>query len=414
MRERLVLACTLIGLFACASFAVPDRSHAVASGKAPIIAADSNGHLHAVFEGLEPGWKYQDIFYCQSVDGGVSWSAPEDISNTPASSVHPGIAVEQSGALDVVWCDTKSGDTSPDVFFVRSTDGGKTWTKPKDISNTPGVSSQPALATGSDNSIHVVWCDTSKGEKNKDIYYCASNDGGKTFSKDPLLPCIDISNTPGASNAPTIAVCEDGSVHAAWEDTTSGATKPDIYYAMSENGTWSKPIDVSKTPGVSRHPSIACGTKGKVYLAWADSSDKPTAPDIWFALARKHGTFEEPINLSDTPGLSGDPSVAADQKNHVCVVWSDTSENSTKPDIFGRVSLDGGDDFSNIMELADLPGYSKHPIAAIAGDKLFAIWANVQGAKSMVKVLSMGIQDIATGPVEGVDQPVHPVPSDSR
>jgi hypothetical protein len=42
-------------------------------------------------------------------------------------------------------------------------------------SNTPGKSNAQKLVVIKSNSIHIVWCDTSKGTKNRDLYYSSSN-----------------------------------------------------------------------------------------------------------------------------------------------------------------------------------------------------------------------------------------------
>ncbi len=115
----------------------------VCQGETPRIAADGNGNLYVVFAGCKQGSKVQDIFCSSSADGGLTWTSPIDVSNTPGTSSHPDIAVEKNGAIDLVWGDT-TDITSPDIFFVRSQDKGKTWTDPFNISNTPGVSAEPA------------------------------------------------------------------------------------------------------------------------------------------------------------------------------------------------------------------------------------------------------------------------------
>jgi hypothetical protein len=384
------------------AFAHPTVVHEIAEGHSPRIAAESSGNFHVVFESFEPGSKVQDIFYTESSDGGVSWAAPVDVSKTPGASSHPDIALEKSGAVDVVWGDTTSGESSPDIFFSRSSDGGKTWTSPADISNTPGVSAEPTLAIGPDSSIHVVWSDTSKGEKNKDIYYTSSSDGGKTWAKDPLLPAEDISKTPGMSSQPAITVDEEGSPNVVWLDGTPGETHPDIYYMCKENGAWTRPVNISHSPRVSDHPSIACGAKGKVFIVWQDYSQKPTAPDIWCAVGGKNGHFAKPINISNSPGVSAKPSVAADAKGNVVFVWTDTSKTLKKPDIFGRVSNDGANDFTTVMDLSNTEGVSKRPALALSSDKMVFVWEEVDGDKSLLKVGSMGLNNLATGPATDV------------
>jgi hypothetical protein len=268
------------------------------------------------------------------------------------------------------------------------------------------------VATGPDNSIHVLWSDTSKGEKNRDIYYCCSRDGGKTFAKDPLLPAVDVSNTPGNSSEPAIAVGQDGTVHAAWLDSTPGDTHPDIFYAQNVTGKWTNVTNVSHSPRVSDHPTLACGAKGKIFLAWADNSKKLTAPDIWCVISRteEHFSKSRPLNISNTPGVSTEPAMATGEMGRLAIVWADTTTGEKSPDIFGRVSLDGGAEFTNVLDLSRTPGVSKHPHVTITDSKMFVVWedVNVEGTKSTIKVNAMDIKDVPTGPIQEVDPAIHP------
>lgn len=382
----------------------------VASGSRPRIAADSKGHLFVAFEANAQGTKISDIFFSESTDDGKTWSSPVDISKTKGVSLHPAIAVEKSGALDVVWSDTGSDPISPDIFFVRSADGGTTWTEPMDISNTPGVSGEPTLAIAPDDSIHVVWTDSSKGMKNKDIYYTSSTDAGKHWAKDPLLPAVDISNTTGASSEPTIAVAPDNIIHVAWADSTPGTTHPDIFYTQNSNNKWTTPVNISHSPRVSAHPALSCG-KEKVFLCWSDNSKKENAADIWLAVGDKNGKFAEPINVSNTPGVSSEPAAAADQSGEAAIVWSDTSTGTKTPSIFAKASLDNASGFTAVMDLSNNKQCVRiHPDVTVSGGKMFVVWEEPAGKESTVKTGSIELNGLATVPAQ-VDPSLHSVPS---
>jgi BNR repeat-containing family member len=378
-------------------------------GSAPDIAADSKGNLNIVFEGYEKDSKIPDIFFTQSNDGGDKWSAAKNISHAPGISSHPAIAVERDGAIDVVWSDTTSGAAQPDIYFARTTDGGKSWTEPKNISRTPGESTEPAIAAGPDNSIHVVWCDTSKGETNKDIYYCSTTDAGKTWSNDAPAMLFDVSNTAGASSIPAIAVADDGSVHAAWVDNSTGEIRPDIYYARKENAAWSKPIDVCSTARHSAHPSIA-SVKNNVYICWSDNSEQEKAADIWLAISDKSLVFRKPLNISSTIGASSEPDMASDQSGRVGIVWQDSSHGVEKPDIYARFSLDQCANFSNVFDLSNTATISMHADATISGHKMFVVWEELEATEMRLKVTSMELKKAPAAPADEVDTPTHIAP----
>jgi hypothetical protein len=394
---------TLGFLLASASSAVEATEiFDIAKANNPRAAGDRQGHVHAVFEGFYSNGNIRDILYSGSNDGGRTWTEPTNVSSTPGVSSEPDVAVEENGSIDVVWRDTTSGELSPDIYFSRSTDGGHSWSKALDISNTPGVCSNPAIALGPDGSMHVVWRDTSLHQK-PSIFYSGSTNGGKSFSK-----YQNISPTPGISSEPAVAVDLDGMVHAAWLDTTSGEERPDIFYVRRPAaGSWTKPIDVSNSERISAHPALACGPKGRVFLCWRDNSRKENAADIWCAIAGRSGEFGKPLNISGTPGVSSQPFVTADVDGRVAIVWSDTTSGDSRPDIYARVSTDNGSDFSNVMDVTNTTGVSRYPCAVLAGPQLIVVWEEVTGTLSTAKSTSINIKEIATGPVDEVDPTIH-------
>jgi len=374
----------------------------ITQARSPSVAADSEKNIHVVFEGYAKGSDIREILYSKSSDMTHTWTPPLNISRTVGVSTVPSVAVENSGAIDVVWRDTTSGELHPDIYFTRSADGGRTWTKALDISHTTGICREPAIATGLDNSIHVVWVDTRPRDGRPDIFYSYSIDG-ITWSA-----CESISPTPGISSEPTIVACNDGVVHCAWLDTSSGEERPDIFYTRKVSNLWTRPIDVSNSPRISDHPWLACGAKGKIFLCWSDNSQKLNAADIWCVIG-KNGRFAKPINISDTPGVSSQPIVVADRTDRMAVVWSDTSLKRSKPDIFARASTDNGEDFSNVLYVTKTTDISKHPTAVLVGTKMIVVWEEVTGFISMLKATTVNLHSIATGPVDQVDPTIHRV-----
>ncbi len=388
MRKKLIVA-TFVGGLVLSTGAVlaakssSDSIHNVAEGIAATICSEGK-ELHTTFLSGSNG---SSIFYSGSKDDGSSWLPPQKVRQADCS--HQSAIVEKNGTIDVVWSE---GDSNPDIYFSKSTDHAKTWSAPKDISNTPGDSREPSLAVGPDGTLHVVWSDTSTGEKNRDIYYSFSKDGGATWGKDPLLPADNISQTKGYSGDAVINVDKDGVIHVAWTDTSSGAEKPDIYYVEKKGNAWSKATDISNTPGVSSDPSIASDEGGKTYLAWADTSEKENVPDIFFAVIDSEGHAGKATNVSKTEGISSEPAIAARGNGHIAIVWSDTSSGMTNPDIFATYSTDGGANFAKAADISNTEGISKYPQVAIAEGKWHAVWEEMKGNKSTVRETSQPIK----------------------
>jgi hypothetical protein len=97
--------------------------------------------------------------------------------------------------------DWHDGDDPLDVHFVRSVDGGETWSSPIRINDDPASPSSfqwfPMLGVAPNSRIDAVWYDTRNGTgvapyRYSQLYYSYSWDGGITWSKNqPVTPVFN-------------------------------------------------------------------------------------------------------------------------------------------------------------------------------------------------------------------------------
>jgi len=200
-------------------------------------------------------------YFSMTTDGGKSWSTPKVIFPT-------GVRKQTIGNRILV--DPRNPDTIYDfanwiiqpntplgehdqLAFVKSTDGGKTWSAPKAIAdmNDVGVTDPntgapvrtgdiiPEAAIGPDGSLHLVWQDAAfNGGTYDEVAYTRSTDGGATWSAAKRI------STPTGRPAftPSVAVSSDGTVGVTYYDfralkagdTTTLPT--DYWFTSSTNG----------------------------------------------------------------------------------------------------------------------------------------------------------------------------------
>ena len=131
--------------------------------------------------------------------------------------------------------------------------------------------------------------------------------------------------------------------YVVWEDETPGNF--DVFFRASQGlGT----INVSNNTGFSQNPQIAA-SGNNVYVTWEDTT--PGNRDIFFAVSNNNGvSFGTPINISNSPGSSTDPQIAA-SGNNVYVTWEDTTPGNR--DIFFAVSNNNGTSFGTPINISN-------------------------------------------------------------
>ena len=219
--------------------------------------------------------------------------------------------------------------------------------------------------TSSGNNVYVVWRDNNASSLNSGILFKRSNNSGVTFE-----PTITLSRTSGFSFEPKISATGNN-LYVVWTDTTEGSN--DMYFVRSTNNgiSFEAVANLSEgMPGSAGVPQIT-SSGNNVYVVWRDTT--PGNADIYFARSTNNGlTFENSINLSTNSGISGLPQIAA-VDNAVYVVWQDTSPGNDE--ILFRASMDGGVTFGEISNLSNYPGYSFEPRIAAEGNSIYVVWS---------------------------------------
>lgn len=240
-------------------------NHSGTSGIPKIYAYDNNVYL--MWE--DNGVKNFDVFLRTSRDSGNTFDPSVDLSSNTGNSGAPQMSVN-GNSIYATWMDDSSGNF--EILFAKSTDGGRTFGAPIDLSNSKQDSGYPQIAIR-DGNVYAVWTETVS-DKNYDIYFAKSSNGGKTFDRP-----IDISNSPGASGWPQI-VGDDNNVYVSWVDNTSG--KFDIYIAKStdDGDSFEAPVDIDENSLGSWYNQMAVSSHN-VYLAWLEANNQRS--DIMFA-----------------------------------------------------------------------------------------------------------------------------------
>ena len=343
------------------------------SSQGPRLAASGN-NVYAVWEESRDGINV--IIFAKSSDRGNTFSKPVNLtSGIGVDSETPSICAFGNNVY-VVWTDNSRGYFN--IFFIKSTDGGNTFSKPLNLSNDPGLSYLPRIATDGKNSVYVVWTDNSPGNYN--ILFRKSGDGGASFDK-PII----LDDLKGVSNFPSI-IASGNNVYVVWSHKNNTDFDPsntenqtqtyDVFLTKSldRGNSFSKPVNLSDDPANSQSPALAISEIGTLYVVWSDNSIGTYETFFTKSLDQGH-TFSKVSVISSNIARSISPSISA-YVNNVYVVWSDNTFGNSE--IFFTNSVDDGSTFNmpiNINDDGGISGIAQIIIAPEAGN-LYLIWQN--------------------------------------
>ncbi|HEV3036760.1 MAG TPA: sialidase family protein [Candidatus Angelobacter sp.] len=237
------------------------------------ITYDASGHAilcYIAFDklGTSQYWAHgatrNGVFVRRSLDGGKTWES--DAIAVISHETTPGIPFEDKpyivadtttsphkGNLYIGW--TQFTLSASELLFSRSTDAGKTWSKPITLSSVPGLprDDNGALegfhgAVGPDGTLYTVWADR------EGIMMATSHDGGVTFTKDHRIiktgpAYFTVEGVSRSDGFPQIGVNPaNGKLYVAWSDFNNGDVDVFVSSSTDHGRSWSAPIRVNNDP----------------------------------------------------------------------------------------------------------------------------------------------------------------------
>lgn len=212
------------------------------------------------------------------------------------------------------------------TWFAKTTDGGKTWSKAKIIVNT-GQNNQtignqivvdPRTGTLYDFFDYIV----STGPNNEDqhgynVAFIKSTDGGETWTEPHIINSMNVVNVTDPNTGAPLRTGDiipepaidpqTGNLYVVWQDGRfSNGQHADIAISSSTDGgqTWSKPVRVNTPSKGAFNPSVRINSHGVVGVTYYDFRDltNETASlptDYWLATSTDGGkTFIHESQLS--------------------------------------------------------------------------------------------------------------------
>ena len=243
----------------------------------------------------------------------------------------PAVAIDEEGVVGIVWVD----QFRQDIFFqIYEPDGKERFEAPVNVSRSPDIFSwlpRIVFTSGDPGEVYILWQEIvfSGGTHGGEAYFARSTDGGKTFD-DP----VNLSNSIAGdgkgrltrrywhNGSLDLARDRQGTLYAAWTEYEGT-----LWFSRSTDGggAFSKPLRVAggEVALPARGPSLAVDTANTVYLAWSVGEDR--AADIHVAKSDDAGhSFNAPRIVFESDGHSDAPKIAVDSEGTVHLVYAES------------------------------------------------------------------------------------------
>ena len=257
-----------------------------------------------------------DMATVVDLDGSISYGSGPNPGGLDGQTL---IAIDTSGGpyhgnVYLLCSVERYSNSDPlDVMFVRSTDGGVTWSSPIKVNDDPGTSAYQWFGTMSvapNGRIDVVWLDTrdNPGTYLSALYYSNSKDGGATWSQNEKLSDYfdpHVGWPQQSKMGDYFDMVSDGTgANLAWAATFNG--EQDVYYSYIADTTI-VPVEL-----VSFSSSLAANV---VTLSWSTATElnnhgfeieRSSDKAIWRTIGFRegNGTTSEPQQYSYSDKLS--------------------------------------------------------------------------------------------------------------
>ena len=297
----------------------------------PKIETDSFGNIYVVWHDNRTGNSW-DVYLSKSEDGGASF-LPSVRVNDYVSSVYqyePDLAVDSSGNIYISWnryyYDADLEQWDYDVVMATSANGGATFGSNVKVNDGSDWQYKSSIKVGPSGNVYVAWTDR-RNEGISDVYFARSTNGGRTFSEN-----IRVNDTPEQSQGyPEMALDEDEVIYVVWNDTRNlyKKNRRDVFMARSTNQgeSFEPEIRINDAKIASEfeyfYPTITAWGKGHVAIAWEDK--RKGTYDVYLTRSDNGGSSFRPswrLNNAEKRSQSV-PDIVMDAMGHVHCTWRD-------------------------------------------------------------------------------------------
>ncbi len=327
------------------------------------------------------------LLVSRSRDKGRSFSRPVVVTPEPENisadgENRPKIAVAHDGTVFLTWTQSLPQKYSGNIRFSRSTDSGKTFSKPITLNDDGRITSHrfDSLAIDDAGRVVVAWLDARDREAAKEkgdeysgisLSSAQSTDNGETFSANHVLQehvceCCRIS----------LAWTTDGPV-AFWRNIFNTNTRDFAIANLDKGGIRRVTDDEWQVDACPHHGGdMAVDSHNRLHLVWFTNGK--TRQGLFYKNI-KGKEESSPLAIGNSEAQASHPSVSA-SGNTVLLTWRELDKSTISAQIM--YSNDGGMTWSEPQRLAVTNGAADYPVPKVNREQMLVIWnTTVEGLR---------------------------------
>ena len=346
-------------------------------------------NVHTIWE--EPVGKNLQVFYKRSLDGGNTYDKPINLSNSSQDSFDAKIRVSKTDKVGVVF---RAGN---DIFYTASDNNGLTFSSPINVSKSPNtISSDPNIEIVDGSDVKIVWVehDVENMNSTNTATNSSGTSGGATKTNIPALlpndPSIGYTLSPVSLQSFTPPAGQSKVVNVASSNKNEEHTVIDSAVVISEskNGgiSFSTPRVITADREMEMHtPEIATTSNGKVYLCYVKGIEDNT--DVFCNHSNDTGnTFSNSTNITGDPSSASLTPKLSASGDSVYLAWSDLKNGTGgNLDVFSMVATGDNSTFGSLTNLSNDTAGSVNPDISTSGGKLHTVWGeNTPGNNAII------------------------------
>lgn len=340
----------------------------------PSLACATTVTPFATADGLWLAWSAGGrVSVARSDDGGASFAPAVIVSGAPATiddggEARPKVFADPHGRVLVTWTTRRDKAYVGTVWLARSTDGGRSFSAPKALSDDATSQRFETLGFTADGKIAALWVDKRRGRNYAGAALVAtwSDDGGATFGPNQVVAehsceCCRMG----------VAAGPDGLV-VTWRQIFDGGLRDHAAATITPQGMGPVrrvAVDHWKVDACPHHgPALAVDGDGAWQVAWYTDG---SARQGLFHARFKDGVFSAPMALGNADNQPSHPSILA-SGGVVWLAWKEfDGERST---IMAQSSTDGGVTWAAARIVAETKDSSDHPLLVMVGGQPRLSW----------------------------------------